>query len=79
MVALMTTPAAYKGDPLAGLPRERLERTAPWFSIPYLGFNSTWLQSGAGAIVGIAHGAMPLLSTLQTEQPPVADAHATSP
>ena len=52
---------------------------SPVFSIPFLGYFSTWLQSGAGVIAGIALAAMPLLSATLTEQYPVADAHATSP
>ena len=40
---------------------------SPVFSIPYLGYFSTWLQSGAGVIAGIALAAMLLLSTLLTE------------
>jgi len=34
---------------------------------------STWLQSGAGVIAGIALAAMPLLSATLTEQHPVAE------
>ncbi len=40
---------------------------SPVFSIPFLGYFSTWLQSGAGVIAGIALAAMLLLSTLLTE------------
>lgn len=40
---------------------------SPVFSIPYLGYFSTWLQSGAGAIAGIALAAMLLLSALLAE------------
>ena len=43
---------------------------SPVFSIPYLGYFSTWLQSGAGAIAGIALAAMLLLSALLAELPP---------
>ena len=48
------------------LPWERRE-TTPRFTIPYLGLNSTWLQSGAGVIAGIALAAMLLLTSLLTE------------
>lgn len=62
---------------------------SPVYSIPYLGYFSTWLQSGAGVIAGIALAAMLLLTSLLTEllpgdgkpaQPPTeaeapADAH----
>lgn len=40
---------------------------SPVFSIPYLGYISTWLQSGAGAIAGIAFAAVLLLSAVLTE------------
>ena len=40
---------------------------SPVFSIPYLGYFSTWLQSGAGVIAGIALAAMLLLSALLAE------------
>ena len=40
---------------------------SPVFSIPYLGYFSTWLQSGAGVIAGIALAAMLLLTSLLTE------------
>ena len=40
---------------------------SPVFSIPYLGYFSNWLQSGAGAIAGIALAAMLLLSALLAE------------
>lgn len=39
----------------------------PVFSIPFLGYFSTWLQSGAGVIAGIALAAMLLLSLLLSE------------
>ena len=40
---------------------------SPVFSIPFLGYFSTWLQSGAGVIAGIALAAMLLLTSLLTE------------
>ena len=40
---------------------------SPVFSIPFLGYFSTWLQSGAGVIAGIALAAMLLLSLLLSE------------
>lgn len=52
---------------------------SPVFSIPYLGYFSTWLQSGAGVIAGIALAAMLLLSTLLTELLPVADKSTQPP
>lgn len=62
---------------------------SPVFSIPYLGYFSTWLQSGAGVIAGIALAAMLLLTSLLTEllpgdgkpaQPPTeAEAPADAP
>ena len=52
---------------------------SPVFSIPFLGYFSTWLQSGAGVIAGIALAAMPLLSALLTEQSPVADESTQPP
>lgn len=45
----------------------------PVFSIPYLGYFSTWLQSGAGVIAGIALAAMLLLSLLLSELLPKAE------
>ena len=44
----------------------------PVFSIPYLGYFSSWLQSEAGAIAGIALAAMLLLSALLMELLPKA-------
>ena len=62
---------------------------SPVFSIPFLGYFSTWLQSGAGVIAGIALAAMLLLTSLLTEllpsdgkpaQPPAeAEAPAEAP
>ena len=43
---------------------------SPVFSIPFLGYFSTWLQSGAGVIAGIALAAMLLLTSLLTERLP---------
>lgn len=45
----------------------------PVFSIPYLGYFSNWLQSGAGMIAGVALAAALLLSTLLAELWPKAD------
>lgn len=45
----------------------------PVFSIPYLGYFSNWLQSGAGMIAGVALAAALLLSTLLSELLPKAD------
>ena len=62
---------------------------SPVFSIPFLGYFSTWLQSGAGVIAGIALAAMLLLTSLLSEllpsdgkpaQPPTeAEAPAEAP
>ena len=62
---------------------------SPVFSIPFLGYFSTWLQSGAGVIAGIALAAMLLLTSLLTEllpgdgkptqPPPEAEAPAEAP
>lgn len=46
---------------------------SPVFSIPYLGYFSSWLQSGAGVIAGIALAAVLLLTTLLTELLPSAE------
>jgi len=46
---------------------------SPVFSIPYLGYFSSWLQSGAGVIAGIALAAVLLLTTLLTELLPAGE------
>lgn len=46
---------------------------SPVFQIPYLGYFSNWLQSGAGMIAGVALAAALLLSTLLAELWPKAD------
>lgn len=46
---------------------------SPVFSIPYLGYFSSWLQSRAGVIAGIALAAVLLLTTLLTELLPSAE------
>ena len=46
---------------------------SPVFSIPFLGYYSSWLQSGAGVIAGIALAAVLLLTTLLTELLPSAE------
>lgn len=51
----------------------------PVFSIPLLGYFSTWLQSGAGVIAGIALAAMLLLSLLLTELLPGAEKSTQPP
>lgn len=51
----------------------------PVFSIPFLGYFSSWLQSGAGVIAGIALAAMLLLSLLLSELLPTAEKSTQPP
>lgn len=73
MVALMPKPRRTRDSTLARAAAGEGRKSHSRLPIPYLGYNSTWLQSGAGEIAGIAHEAMPLLSAMLTEQPPEAE------
>lgn len=74
MVALMICERAYRNRAAMGASRDNS------LVYPFRTWATLHLaESGAGVIAGIALAAMPLQSALLTEQPLVADAHATSP